>query len=276
METPLFTSYLWNDTFVSTEEVESLRPLRDEAVYEVIRLQQGKPLFFEAHYVRFCHSAQAMGTPLPFSAQDVLHKMRLLMRRNQMEEGNIKLLWTTDSLAKRHFILYASPARNVTEEERNTGVSTATVQFEREKPGVKVQRDAYRTKTDALIQEKQVFEILLYDEEGCIREGSRSNVFFVKDDRVYTAPTYAVLDGITRIQVTKAMQERGIQCIEEAVSVNDIEAMDACFLTGTSIDVLPIKSIDGHYFESASNPIVETLQKAYQEKIKEDQQQFRW
>ncbi len=49
--------------------------------------------------------------------------------------------------------------------------------------------------TNKIIQEQGVAEVLLIDGDNCITEGSRSNVFFIRDNVFYTAPLPHVLAG---------------------------------------------------------------------------------
>ncbi len=276
MEQPLSEYYLWNDTFVPTDEVESLRPLFDNAIYEVIRVEDGVPLFFDAHFVRFQESSTRMDKPLPYEAKAIAHRIRMLLQRNGIEEGNVKILWTEDFLGDPQLVIYMSERRAVSQSEKEDGVKTATYQFERKQPGVKVQRNDYREETAKIIKEKGVFELLLYDENCLLREGSRSNVFFVQEEKIYTAPLGEVLEGITRIQVMKSLKKNNVQVEEEAYPLHALESVDACFLTGTSIGILPIRQIDACPFDSAHHPAVKALQKAYEECVQQEKDHFAW
>ncbi len=275
MEKPLCDVYLWNNTLVSTKEEESLRPIQDHAVYEVLRFDEDIPLFYEEHYERLVASAISVDRPLPYSLSDVKRQLWQLKLQNGLSNGNVKFLWA-ETAAGSHFVLYVSPHRVVTPEDRAHGCKTSLYQLERETPNVKLQRDAYREKTTAALEERDVFELLLYDDTGDIREGNRSNFFWIKGDTIYTAPSQAVLMGITRAQVLRAIAARGYRLEETLLSRNELPTIDAAFLTSTSIDVLPIRCVDDICFDSAHHPMVQALGDDYLALMEDYKAKFKW
>ncbi|MFX0556974.1 aminotransferase class IV [Maribacter sp. CXY002] len=96
--------------------------------------------------------------------------------------------------------------------------------------------------------ENDCFETILV-RDGFITEASHCNVFFVKDDVVYThATNNHILDGITRKVVIELCEKLDIGIVEEAILSKDIFDMDEAFLTGTSTQIASIQKIDGHTF----------------------------
>lgn len=275
MEKPLYEIYLWNDTYVSTRESESLRPIQNNAIYEVLRMEEGIPLFFGPHFERLQRSAERVGRPLPYDEKTVLHQLWALKEMNGFTNSNIKMLWA-EAAGQNHFVVYASPGREITAEERKKGCTTSLYPLERKNPNVKVQKDAYREKTAAIIKERGVFELLLTDETGCVREASRANLFLIRNGEIYTAPDDSVLMGITRMQVIKAIVQRGYTLREERLQEAELIGIEAAFLTGTSIDVLPIRSIDEIALPSAEHLMVQALQQDYLDRVREDKEAFHW
>lgn len=106
----------------------------------------------------------------------------------------------------------------------------------------------------------------LFIRNGKITEASHCNVFFVKDQVVYTHPAnQEILNGITRQIVIKLCKDLKLSLKEEAISEEDIPHMDEAFLTGTSTQIASIKKIDDHYFYTGDMPgtITSKLQKAF-------------
>ena len=275
MEKPLKDMYLWNSTFVSTKEEESLRPIQNNAVYEVLRIEDGIPLFFEEHYERLVASAAHVGRPLPFDRADVKRQLWQLKTQNGMTFDNVKFLWSQTPTGS-HFVLYVSPHRVVTDEERKDGCLTSLYQHERDNPNIKLQQNDYRLRTEAVTKERGVFELLLYDETGAIREGMRSNFFWIQDGKICTAPNAHVLMGITRAQVLRCILARGYELEETLLDRADLDTIEACFLTSTSIDVLPIRAIDEKTYPSADHPMIRALAEDYLKTIEDYKNDFRW
>lgn len=106
----------------------------------------------------------------------------------------------------------------------------------------------------------------LFVRDGKITEASHSNVFFVKDNIVYTHPVNEfILDGITRKAVMNLCCDLGIQTKEEAISQSDIIYMDEAFLTGTTTQIASIRQIDQHNLYQGDNigTITKKLQAAF-------------
>ena len=89
----------------------------------------------------------------------------------------------------------------------------------------------------------------LFVREGIITEGSHSNVFFVRNNVVYTHPANNfILNGITRLAVLDICHELGLTVIEEGIPASTLPSMDEAFLTGTTTQVAALRKIDEHVF----------------------------
>ena len=119
----------------------------------------------------------------------------------------------------------------------------------RENAEVKYINSGLREMTNKIIGEQGVHEVLLIDEENFITEGSRSNVFFIKDNTLFTAPLPHVLPGTSRKRVLIICQENNIRVEEKRVAYKDLSTYEAAFITGTSPLVLPILHIDNITFD---------------------------
>ena len=105
----------------------------------------------------------------------------------------------------------------------------------------------------------------VFERNGLITEASHCNVFFVKDNIVYTHPTGPyLLDGITRQVVLELCGQLDIEVRLEGIPASEIQNMDEAFLTGTSTQVMAIQKIDEHiYFEKEAGAITQKLQRAF-------------
>ena len=119
------------------------------------------------------------------------------------------------------------------------------------------------------LQEKNAFEALLVSKSGYIPEGSRSNIFFVKGDKVYTANGSDVLIGITRKHIFNVCEKLNIKIIEESIHIDDLNKLDGGFMSGTSVNVLPISTIDDIKLDSVNNPIIKEINKEFINQIRE-------
>ncbi len=78
-----------------------------------------------------------------------------------------------------------------------------------------------------------------------ITEGSHTNFFAVKNNRVITAPLgNYILSGVTRAVVLNLCKENDIYFNEEFINVDDLKNYDEFFITGTTTEITPVVKID--------------------------------
>jgi branched-chain amino acid aminotransferase len=171
------------------------------------------------------------------------------VRLNHIKNGNVKFVLAEFEKVNHwsfSFIPHSYPDANDYEQ----GVKAQLLFAERENPNAKIIQNVIRERANQMIADQKLYEVLLVDRDGLITEGSRSNVFFVKGNRFYTAPAYQVLVGVTRQKVLQCLTELGFTIVEEAVLASEINTYDAAFLTGTSPKVLPVRSIGKQLFNT--------------------------
>ena len=78
---------------------------------------------------------------------------------------------------------------------------------ERENPNAKIINLSFREKVNKKIREKNAYEAILVDRKGYITEGSKSNIFMIKDNMLLTSPVKAVLPGVTRGEIIDIAEE---------------------------------------------------------------------
>jgi branched-chain amino acid aminotransferase len=214
----------------------------DQTIYEVLRIMDGIPIFLEEHFLRLENSLKSQGLKINLSLGDFSLKIGELIGLNNCPQGNIKFVYQATNSGSR-WAFFFIPHYYPSEIEYLQGVPTDLLKVERENPNSKIIQKSIREMADQLIAVQKLSEVLLVDRAGQITEGSRSNVFFVKDEVFYTAPSSKVLVGITRQKVLECLTELGFRLIEKSVDANEIGLFDAIFLTGTSPKVLPVRSI---------------------------------
>lgn len=237
----------------------------DQSVYEVIRIIDGIALFLEDHFSRLRQSMKIRGISFEMEFQEFKQNIAELVEKNLNREGNIKFIYSVSESENRWsftFISHSYPSQ----EDYLNGVTTDLHFAERENPNAKVIQNIIREGANQTIEDQKLYEVLLVDRDGLITEGSRSNVFFVKDQVFYTAPASKVLVGVTRQKVFECLTELGILVIQKAVKVSEIGCYDAVFLTGTSPGILPVRSIGNQIFNT-QHPSVNRLIDCYNDMI---------
>ncbi len=240
----------------------------DEYIYEVIRVINGVPLFVEDHIERLIQTFSLKSTSIPYPFNDIIKQIETLIQINDFTFGNIKITYTYKPGNEENwkFLMYLTPHEYPTKEDYINGVDVRLFNGIRINPNAKVMVTELRKKANKIKELQNCYEILLINKQGQITEGSRSNVFFVLNDKVLTPPLTDVLPGVTRKNIIKICKNINYQVIESKISADEIEKFDAVFISGTSRKVLPVKRINELEY-CVDNKIMRKIQQSFNEEI---------
>lgn len=268
-----------NKYFIFNNEKKSCEQFDDDllkggkSLYEVIRIIDGKPLFLQRHLNRLENSAKLADVKVWVSKDDIKDKIRELVKINDTKVGNVKVIF---KFGKTNlFLVYFVKHHYPEEDDYKNGVKTILYHGERENPNAKIINLSFREAVDKEIKEKDAYEAILVNKKGNITEGSKSNIFMIKDDKVLTAPLVDVLPGVTRGVIMELSSEIGFQVLEKNVDYISIKDLDGLFVSGTSPKILPISRVDDMEFNSANNEIILELMKKYNATVEENIKNFR-
>lgn len=263
----LHKKFLLNAEMKNASENDALQ---GTVIYEVIRILQNKPLFLKEHLQRLQNSASLVLTYQP-SHKKIIEGICSVIKSNDLSFGNIEIQINNEQQLLIKIIPHSYPTESMYEK----GVCLGLLQAERQNPNAKEKNQTLRERANILMKEKNFFEVLLVDNEGFITEGSRSNVFFIKNHEIYTSPTKTVLQGITREKIFEICHQQNITIIEIPIPLDEITSFNAVFMTGTSPAVLPIQKIEQYSF-FPKNTLSEKIKDFYNQLVKNDIENFNW
>ncbi|MCX8129956.1 MAG: aminotransferase class IV [Clostridia bacterium] len=223
--------------------------------YEVIRIIDGVPLFFEEHYNRLKNSMNILDLNLKCSKQELKSSIKKLIEVYGSPDCNVKIN-IYDSEGEQNCLLYISKSYYPPKEEVEKGIGVSLLKLERNNPNVKIINTSYKEAVSKKMNETGAFEILLVNEDGKVTEGSKSNVFFVRGTKVFTSPGEYVLKGITRQYIIDVCKRLELEVVETLIDIVSLSEMEGLFISGTSIKVLPVSTVDSFVFSSGSHPTI--------------------
>lgn len=241
-----------------------------QPVYEVIRIIRGVPLFFQAHMERFYHSLELMGAHIESIDLAVLKGICELVQSKQVpKEANVRLECGMDSCGAWSWHIQPSQAAYPEEDVYHTGVRVVSERQQRDTPHAKILRQDYVTRMQRIKTDTGAFEVLLVNASGEVLEGSRSNILFTKQGSLYSPPASGMLMGVTRKKVLETAKELGMPYVEAPIHLDECASFDGCVLTGTSLHILPVHTIDAMRISLESEG-VPALMEAFQKCVAED------
>lgn len=246
--------FLFNDKILDNNKFNDVYYYSVKNVYEVVRVINFKILFWEEHFDRLNNSILKL-TGKSIEIKNLYENLNKVIFENDISSGNLKIEIVFDNF---DYNLYVYPIKFYYPNS-SVGVDVITVDIERKNPNVKTYDFNFKSRVEKIMNENNVYEVLLVDRDGFITEGSRTNVYFIKDNYFFTAPENLILNGVTRINVNKIINDLGFNLIEKCVSKEEIFNFDASFLTSTSSNVLPIDKINNKIIKSSSNTYLEKV-----------------
>lgn len=256
-----------NDRFVQEQDAKisvfDHGFLYGDGVYETIR-SYGKRIFMRDHHLARLHrSADAIGLTIPVPLSEwpgLLHEamdrnrlgndrtdayLRITVSRGAGEIGLDPALCPTPTV-----VIMAKPLHPPADELYQRGVSLIVAQTRRNLPSaLSPQIKATNFLNNILAKREaiaaQVFDALLLNWESHLTECTVSNVFFAAQGRLYTPSVECgLLDGITRGILVQMAEELQIPVHEGRFTRRELLQADECFLTNTSMEVMPVVSVD--------------------------------
>ncbi len=220
-------------------------------VFETIRIGTS-PWFLPEHVARLNHGAAALGLASRVETQSLSR----FVTENGLRDCALRVSLTAENL-----ILSVRPVP-YTQADRETGVRVMLGAGRRNPfdPLVGLKTMGYAS--NLLERERAVAsgcrEAILLNTEGCLAEGSASNLFFVRDGVVHT-PSCAcgLLPGIVRMFVLSSLP-----VVEGAYGLGTLISAEEVFVTNSLMGVMGVRELLGHALWPVG-PIARRLQTLY-------------
>lgn len=107
-------------------------------------------------------------------------------------------------------------------------------------------------------------DAVMLDVDGFISETNATNIFFIKNSKLFTPFATSCLPGLTRQKVLEISEANGIATQEKQVSIAEMYSADECFTTGTMGALAWVKEIDGRIIsDGRKGPFTENLSEYY-------------
>ena len=248
-------------------------------VFEGIRAYRGEPYKLQEHYERFHLSANLLDFQIPYSVPALEQATRELLKDNDLSEAYIRpVAWRGSEqmaiAADKTTIHVAIIAWNFGDYfgGRLKGISLTLSGWRRPSPeSAPCNSKAAGLYTICTLakheaQRKGFDDALMLDYRGQIAESTGANIFLVIDGQLHTPKADCFLDGITRQTIVRLAREDGIEVVERAVMLEDLDKADEVFLTGTAAEVTLVRTIDERTF--AKDTIAQRLAALYDAEVR--------
>lgn len=230
-----------------------------DAVWEGLRLYNGKIFKLREHLDRLRHSAVALAFAQIPSHEELIEQIRKTLAANQMRDGvHIRLTLTrgvkiTSGMDPR--LNTGGPTLIVLAEHKppvydKTGLRLITSSARRFPPDCMDPKIHHCNLIQSILAKIEANnagadDAIMLDRAGFVAETNATHLFLVDRGAVATPFTKACPEGITRATVLEICRAHGVLAAERDISLAEFYRADEVFCTGTMGELAPVKEIDG-------------------------------
>lgn len=230
-----------------------------DAVWEGIRIYDGKVFMLEEHLDRMMDSAKAMAFDNIPSKEYIKEEVfKTLVANNMFNESHIRLTLTrgnkVTSGMSPHFNQYGCTLIVLAEWKKPvydaSGISLITSSIRRNPPQCVDSKIHHNNLINNILAKIEanlagVEDAVMLDIDGFVSETNATNIFFIKNGMVKTPFADSCLPGITRANVIKIANDKKVKLIEKRISISEMYTSDEAFVTGSMGELTPVLKIDG-------------------------------
>lgn len=231
-----------------------------DAVWEGLRLYERGVFLLDRHLMRLQESAKALMFDKVPDNKTIKKALKETLEANDMlKDVHIRLTLTRGEkitsgmdprLNQKGCTLIILPEWKPPVYDNEHGITVITSTIRRNNPSFldsKIHHNNLLNNIQAKIQANiaGVDAALMLDYFGFAAELNGTNIFMVKDDKVYTPFADACLHGITRRLIIELCESHDIPVFEKNISLTELYNADEVFCTGTMGELTPIINIDG-------------------------------
>jgi len=234
--------------------------LYGKGVFTTIAILGGTPFLWEKHWRRLARNAKNLGIDLSnLTENDVRASLKLQIEQHELFDGRARIdlrdasastFWAEDSERRTEISLLFGPERTSPKSFRLT---LSPFQVNSSSPLSGVKSCNYLEQILSLDEAKGrgFHEAVRVNERGHVTSGCMSNIFWLKNGRLYTPTlTTGCLAGTTREYVLE-----NIECEEVEAEIGDLESADAIYLTSAGLGIVRVAEYNGRELADTSHPI---------------------
>lgn len=248
-------------------------------VFETIPVVQGRPVFLQEHLRRLFDALAVISISIENSSDDLKKMIEYVIKINRLEKGSLRLTVTSGdpSLTERRCNVLVTCKHGVKYSEVqykkgfNAGISS--IKKNQFSPLVYIKSTSFLENILARQEALQNGwdEILFTNISGFLTEGSITNLFIVKDEKIFTPSVKCgLLPGIVRQKILGMVLKLGCQILEGQLTCRDLLSSQEAFLTNSLMGIMPLVKINGSCIGGGEpGPVTGKISESYSKMLRE-------
>jgi len=236
-------------------------------IFETMRAHNKRIVYLNEHIKRINSSAKAAKIKNPHSLLRLKKMIQTALANTRLKEAYMKLSLLKSSMVAR-LSLEVKEYFPLSAKKYSEGFSGLVSNFWKDEShplsGIKTTERLLYELSFHEAKTRGFDEAIILNSRGLIAEGSKTNLFFVKDNVLFTPSLKCgCLNGITRMVVKDLAKNHKIKIKEGNFTIYDLFDADEAFLTNSLIGIMPLKKVNKIRIGKSKRPMTQFLRKKY-------------
>ncbi len=229
-----------------------------------MRVANGKVVLLDAHLKRMSRGLKVLNLTPPKLFSAVPENIPRLLKVNRLQNACARLMvW--QKAGRVHCAVISEPFKPLSARKYKEGFKALLTNGHRRETSEPVKSLDYKIFRESLQKARAAGfdEALLVNRKNELVEGSRTNIFLVKDNCLLTPPIASgCLPGVTRQVVLSRARGLKIRCAAKTLNARDLFEADEAFLTNALLGIMPLTSVEGRWIGTCNpGPVTRRLRK---------------
>jgi branched-chain amino acid aminotransferase len=233
--------------------------LYGDGIYETMRAYGGRLFLLKKHLARLKRSSSAISLRLPMPLEKIGEALYESLKVNKLREAYVRLhisrgpgeIGLDPALCSAPtMVIVAKQFHDYPASYYRKGVRVAIVKTRRNHPlalDPSIKGTNFLNNILAKIESLKAgaYEGVMLNWRGHVAEGTISNIFMVKKGVLYTPHTdTGILKGVSRDLILRLAKKKKIPVRETFLLPKQLLASDECFITNSTMEIMPVTAID--------------------------------
>jgi len=237
--------------------------LYGDGIYETLRAYNGVVFMLDEHIRRLQSSAEKIRLSINKSPEEIRSAIYRTLRASNLKNAIIRITVSRgkgrtgldpDLCPIPTFVIMAQRFHGYPDKYYKEGIKLIIANTRRNHrgaidPSIKSLNFLNNILAKIEAKDRGAFEAIMLNIKGFLTEGTVSNLFFIKNNILYTpSPASGILEGITRRVIIDLAKEEGLEVREGLYRKDKLYTADEVFISNTSMEIMPVRKVDDQEF----------------------------
>jgi 4-amino-4-deoxychorismate lyase len=248
-------------------------------LFETLRVYDRQLFLWPAHYARLCSGLLALRITSPGTAEELAQAILQTLDANELSDAYVRLSVTAgaegvglvaEGYERPSLFVFVKPVALLADPPVPKKLQTLSLARQTAEGHQRFKSHNYLNNALARQEVGAVLDVegLFLTHDGYVAEGIVSNLFWIKEDKLYTPSLdTGILDGVTRQHVLTLAQQLGIPVRQGKYRPEKLMEADEVFVTNSVQEIVPVSEIDGQAVTFGFGDLTRKLHRAYRQSV---------